>query len=146
MSIEYDRQRRAPARVCGQDYEQDVVGGEPRTPLRLHPRPQETSATGGGRWRSRTRAHGALSFPYHPSMAGVVTAKVSQRGQTSLPAGLRRRWGIANGGDVAFIDLGGTALVLPGGMAAAKAEVRQVLGTGAYAEGLAVIDDPDLAV
>ena len=77
---------------------------------------------------------------------GVVTAKVSQRGQTSLPAELRHRWGITDGGDVAFIDLGDVALVLPGGMEAAKAEVRRVLASGAYAEGLAAIDDPDLAV
>lgn len=79
-------------------------------------------------------------------MAGVVTAKVSQRGQTSLPAELRHRWGTADGGDVAFIDLGDAALVLPGGMAAAKAEVSRVLATGAYAERLAALDDPDLAV
>ena len=74
-------------------------------------------------------------------MVGVVTAMVSQRGQTSLPAALRHRWGIADGGDVAFIDLGDAALVLPGGMEVAKAEVRRVLVTGAYAEGLTAIDD-----
>jgi len=83
---------------------------------------------------------------YNASMASVVTAKVSQRGQTSLPAELRHRWGIADGGDVAFIDLGDAALVLPGGVEAAKAEVRRALAGGAYAEGLAAIDDPDLAL
>ncbi len=83
---------------------------------------------------------------YNAPMASVVTAKVSQRGQTSLPAELRRRWGIADGGDVAFIDLGDAALVLPGGIEAAKAEVRRTLAGGAYAEGLAAIDDPDLAL
>ena len=83
---------------------------------------------------------------YNASMASVVTAKVSQRGQTSLPAELRHRWGIADGGDVAFIDLGDAALVLPGGIEAAKAEVRRALAGGAYAEGLAAIDDPDLAL
>lgn len=83
---------------------------------------------------------------YNASVSKVVTTKVSQRGQTSLPAELRHRWGIADGGDVAFIDLGDAALVLPGGMEAAKAEVRRVLATGAYAEGLAALEDPDLAV
>lgn len=82
---------------------------------------------------------------YNAHMAGVVTAKVSQRGQTSLPAELRHRWGIADGGDVVFIDLGDAALILPGGTEAAKAEVRRALAGGAYAEGLAAIDDPDLA-
>jgi hypothetical protein len=31
-------------------------------------------------------------------------------------------------------------------MEVAKAEIRRVLGAGAYAEGLAAIDDQDLAV
>jgi len=75
-----------------------------------------------------------------------VTAKVSQRGQTSLPAELRHRWGIADGGDVAFIDLGDAALILPGGIEEAKTEVRRALTGGAYAEGLVAINDPDLAL
>jgi len=83
---------------------------------------------------------------YNAYMAEVVTAKVSQRGQTSLPAQLRHRWGIASGGDVAFIDLGDAALVVPGGIEVAKAELRRVLASGAYARGLATIDDPDLAI
>jgi hypothetical protein len=36
--------------------------------------------------------------------------------------------------------------VLPGGMEAAKAEVRRALAGGAYTEGLAAVDDPDLAL
>ena len=79
-------------------------------------------------------------------MTQVVTAKVSQRGQTSLPAELRHRWGIEEGGAIAFIDLGDAALVLPGGMETAKAEVRRVLAAGAYSAGLAKVDDPDLAI
>ena len=79
-------------------------------------------------------------------MSNVVNAKVSGRGQTSLPAELRHRWGIADGGEVAFIDLGDAALVVPGGIEAAKAEVRRVLADGAYARGRAALGDPDLAV
>jgi bifunctional DNA-binding transcriptional regulator/antitoxin component of YhaV-PrlF toxin-antitoxin module len=74
----------------------------------------------------------------------VVHAKVSNRGQTSLPAELRHRWGIEAGGEVAFIDLGDAALILPGGMDRAKAELRRVLSQR-YDTGLAEIDDPDLA-
>lgn len=74
----------------------------------------------------------------------VVRAKVSSRGQTSLPAELRHRWGIEAGGEVAFIDLGDSALILPGGMERAKLELRRVLGKR-YETGLAAIDDPDLA-
>ncbi len=74
----------------------------------------------------------------------VIHAKVSNRGQTSLPAELRHRWGIEAGGDVAFIDLGDAALILPGGIGQAKAELKRVLARR-YDAGLAVIADPDLA-
>jgi len=78
-------------------------------------------------------------------MESVSTARVSNRGQTSLPASLRHRWGIAEGGDVAFIDLGDVALVLPGGVKNAVAELRRALREGAYERGIAALDDPDLA-
>ena len=74
----------------------------------------------------------------------VSQARVSQRGQTNLPADLRHRWGIEGGGEIAFIDLGDAALVLPGGAAQAKAELKNVL-TRRYDAGLAAIDDADLA-
>jgi bifunctional DNA-binding transcriptional regulator/antitoxin component of YhaV-PrlF toxin-antitoxin module len=75
----------------------------------------------------------------------VSTATVSHRGQTSLPAALRQRWGISGGGKVAFIDLGGAALVLPGGVEAARAELRRVLLDGTYEKAVADMADPDLA-
>ena len=71
-------------------------------------------------------------------------AKVSHRGQTSLPAELRHRWGIDEGGEIGFIDLGGAALVVPGGVMAARRELRRVLADR-YEHGLAAIDDPELA-
>lgn len=74
----------------------------------------------------------------------IMHAKVSSRGQTSLPAQLRHRWGIEAGGEVAFMDLGDAALILPGGMEHAKREVRRVLAER-YETGLAAIADPDLA-
>ena len=75
----------------------------------------------------------------------MMSAEVSNRGQTSLPAELRHRWGIETGGEVAFIDLGDAALVLPGGTdRARKEELKQVLSER-YEAGLALIDDPDLA-
>jgi bifunctional DNA-binding transcriptional regulator/antitoxin component of YhaV-PrlF toxin-antitoxin module len=74
----------------------------------------------------------------------VVPARVSHRGQTSLPAELRHRWGIADGGEVTFIDLGSSALVIPGNADAARAELRRVLAAR-YETGLATIQDADLA-
>ena len=45
----------------------------------------------------------------------TTNAKISHRGQTSLPADLRHRWGLDDGGDIGFIDLGEAALIVPGG-------------------------------
>lgn len=77
-------------------------------------------------------------------MTATSNARVSHRGQTSLPAELRHRWGIDQGGEVGFIDLGDAALIVPGGVGAARRELRKVLAER-YAVGLAAIDDPDLA-
>jgi len=73
----------------------------------------------------------------------TTNARVSHRGQTSLPAELRRRC-IEQGGEVGFIDLGDAALVVPGGAEVARQELRRVL-RDRYDAGLASIDDPDLA-
>lgn len=81
---------------------------------------------------------------YNARVDATTNARVSHRGQTSLPAELRRRWGIEQGGEVGFIDLGDAALVIPGGTAVARKELRRVL-RDRYDAGLASIDDPDLA-
>jgi bifunctional DNA-binding transcriptional regulator/antitoxin component of YhaV-PrlF toxin-antitoxin module len=76
----------------------------------------------------------------------ATTTKVSERGQTSVPAALRHRWNIGDGGELTFIDLGHAALVLPGNGSSARDELRRVLlSRGGYEDGLAALDDPDLA-
>lgn len=77
-------------------------------------------------------------------MAASTNARISHRGQTSLPADLRHRWGLEAGGDIGFVDLGDAALIIPGGIGSARAELRRVLGDR-YDEGLSMISDPDLA-
>lgn len=77
-------------------------------------------------------------------MPGTSTAKISHRGQTNLPAELRRRWGIEQGGEVGIIDLGDAALVVPGGIRTAQHELHRVL-RDRYETSLASIEDPDLA-
>lgn len=76
-------------------------------------------------------------------MPATSDARVSHRGQTSLPVNLRRRWGIDQGGEIGLIDLGDAALIVPGGTAAARVELRRVLRER-YDAGLAAITDPDL--
>jgi bifunctional DNA-binding transcriptional regulator/antitoxin component of YhaV-PrlF toxin-antitoxin module len=81
---------------------------------------------------------------YNANVTATGNAKVSHRGQTSLPAELRHRWGIDGGGEVGFIDLGDAALIVPGGVGAARSELRRVLEQR-YDVGLASITDPELA-
>jgi bifunctional DNA-binding transcriptional regulator/antitoxin component of YhaV-PrlF toxin-antitoxin module len=77
-------------------------------------------------------------------MPAIMNAKVSHRGQTSLPADLRHRWGIDEGGEIGFIDLGDAALIVPGGVQVARRELLRVL-RDRYAEGVDAMNDPDLA-
>lgn len=81
---------------------------------------------------------------YNAHVAATGNARVSHRGQTSLPAELRHRWGIDDGGEVGFIDLGDAALIIPGGVSAARSELRRVLADR-YERGVAALEDPDLA-
>lgn len=78
------------------------------------------------------------------ALAMTSRSRVSNRGQMSLPADLRHRWGIEDGGEVGFVDLGDAALVVPGGVDIARRELRLVL-RDRYAHGVAVLDDPDIA-
>ena len=73
----------------------------------------------------------------------TTQAKVSHRGQANLPADLRRRWGISEGGEIGLVDLGDAVLIVPGGTAAARAELRRVL-RDRYDEGLAALADDEL--
>ncbi len=77
-------------------------------------------------------------------MAETMNAQVSHRGQMSLPASLRHRWGMDDGGTVGVIAMGDAALIVPGGLAAARRELRDVL-VERYADGLDALADPDLA-
>lgn len=77
-------------------------------------------------------------------MSATTNARVSHRGQMSLPADLRHRWGIEAGGEIGFIDLGEAALIVPGGLGAARRELRRALRER-YARGLSAMNDPDLA-
>jgi len=82
---------------------------------------------------------------HHDDTTGRTrTARVSARGQLSLPAAARHRWGIADGGEVGVLDLGDAILLLPGGMAAARAALGEAIADGRYAAAVAEITDPDL--
>jgi bifunctional DNA-binding transcriptional regulator/antitoxin component of YhaV-PrlF toxin-antitoxin module len=78
-------------------------------------------------------------------MTSLANVKVSNRGQMSLPASARRRWGFDDGGEVGVIDLDGALLLVPGGIEAAKRALHEATRRGRYEQAVKQIADPDLA-
>ena len=70
--------------------------------------------------------------------------RVSARGQFSLPASARRRWGIEDGGDVEVFDLGEAVVIFPGGPGTARRTLAKALTAHRYEEILKGVEDPDL--
>ena len=76
-------------------------------------------------------------------MAGAVEYLVSTSGQMSVPAAVRRRWGLDHGGRVTVIDLGDAVVLLPPG---ARGELLDAaLPAQDHLRFVASLDDPDLA-
>ena len=82
---------------------------------------------------------------YNATMSSATTVKVSSRGQMSLPASARHRWGLEGGGEIGVIDLDGALLLVPGGIDAAKKALRAAIASGRYERSVRDIEDPDLA-
>ena len=78
----------------------------------------------------------------------IVRHHVSHRGQMALPAEVRRRWNMADGGPVEVADLGAAVLVVPangdGLRGLLAAAIEEAGGYTALAAGVAA-EDPDLA-
>jgi bifunctional DNA-binding transcriptional regulator/antitoxin component of YhaV-PrlF toxin-antitoxin module len=75
-------------------------------------------------------------------MARVEQFKVSTSGQLSLPAAVRRRWQLNDGGKVDVIDLGFGVLTVPAGSAARLLD--QVLPADVHYAAVAAETDDDL--
>jgi AbrB family looped-hinge helix DNA binding protein len=68
---------------------------------------------------------------------------VSRSGQMSVPADVRRRWGLSEGGRITVVDLGEAVVLLPpGGRQRLLAGALSAEDHRAYVERL---DDEDLA-
>ena len=76
-------------------------------------------------------------------MATPAEFLVSTSGQMSVPAAVRHRWGLDQGGSVTVFDLGDAVVLLPSGAR------QRLLGEALSAEGhrrfVRALDDPDLA-
>jgi bifunctional DNA-binding transcriptional regulator/antitoxin component of YhaV-PrlF toxin-antitoxin module len=76
------------------------------------------------------------------TVAQVQTFKVSTSGQMSLPAGVRHRWQLDNGGRVDVLDLGFGVLTVPVGQAGRLLD--DILPAEAHYAAVAGEVDPDL--
>ena len=68
--------------------------------------------------------------------------RVSTSGQMSLPAAVRHRWNLDDGGEVDVIDLGFGVLTVPAGQAARLLD--QILPAEDHYQAVAAENDPDL--
>ncbi len=76
-------------------------------------------------------------------MASPVEFLVSSSGQMSVPAPVRHRWGLDNGGRVTVIDLGDAVVLLPPG--ARQRLLAGALSAEEHRRYVDSLDDPDLA-
>ena len=75
-------------------------------------------------------------------MASTTEFLVSKSGQMSVPAGVRRRWGLTDGGRVTVIDLGDAVVLLPPG--ARLKLLDDALSAEDHLAFVNNLDDPDL--
>ena len=75
-------------------------------------------------------------------MPAVESFKVSSSGQMSLPAAVRHRWHLDDGGRVDVLDLGFGVLTLPEGHAARLLD--RILPADVHYQAVAAEQDPDL--
>jgi len=76
-------------------------------------------------------------------MATSAEFLVSTSGQMSVPAAVRHRWGLDNGGRVTVVDLGDAVILLPPG---GRQEIlAKALTADQHRQFVSDLDDPDLA-
>ena len=76
-------------------------------------------------------------------MAASTELLVSKSGQMSVPAEVRRRWGLSEGGRVTVLDLGEAVVLLPPG--ARQRLLGEALSADEHRRYVAALDDEDLA-
>ena len=78
-------------------------------------------------------------------MKSTGEVRVSQRGQMSLPAEARHRWGLGGGGEVGYLDLGEAVILIPGGVDNLRRRAFASLTDEDWARARDGFGDPDLA-
>ncbi len=80
-----------------------------------------------------------------PLKTATGDVRVSRRGQMSLPASARHRWGLDGGGDVGYLDLGDAVLLVPGGVERWRRELIGAVSGEDWERARSGFGDPDLA-
>ena len=78
-------------------------------------------------------------------MSATGDLKVSSRGQMSLPASARHRWGLSDGGDFGYLDLGDALVLIPGGVNELRSSLLGAAGDDVWNAARQGFGDPDLA-
>lgn len=78
-------------------------------------------------------------------MTAAGDLRVSSRGQMSLPATARRRWGLDDRGDVGYLDLGDAVVIVPGGIERLRASLIEAVTEAGWAAARSGFGDPDLS-
>ncbi len=78
-------------------------------------------------------------------MTSTGDLRVSSRGQMSLPSSARHRWGLDDGGDVGYLDLGDAILIVPGGTASVRRILLEQVTAEDWNEARAGFGDAELA-
>lgn len=63
----------------------------------------------------------------------------------SLPSSARHRWGLDDGGDVGFLDLGDAIVLVPGGTAAIRRQLLEAVTPEVWDQAGMGFGDQDLA-
>ncbi len=86
-----------------------------------------------------------VSALYDGAMSRTGDLKISSRGQMSLPADARHRWALEDGGTVGYVDLGGSILLVPGGVQRLRHELLSAITPDIWRDAAAGFGDPELA-
>lgn len=78
-------------------------------------------------------------------MSTTGDLKISSRGQMSLPATARHRWGLDEGGDVGYLDLGDAVILVPGGVDELRSALLGAISDDIWESAREGFGDPDLA-
>ena len=78
-------------------------------------------------------------------MSSTGDLRVSGRGQMSLPAAARRRWGLLDGGSVGYLDIGEAVLLVPGGVEQLRRELLGAVSDADWEAARSGFGDPELA-